>query len=340
METGRKIQEESIKEEKPLITYHSPSFFKNLKKKRGHLAEGFIQEGTMNMIYSAPGLFKSILALYLAICVTSGKEFLGMKTKKATVIYFDRENGDLLIKNRMTRMHKGLGLKRWGFPLFYVLKDGSFNDPQAFLDEVLAKIKETKAKLIIFDTWRRYTADAEENSSGVINKVYSEIFSPITEVGCSVLILHHSQKGNDYEYRGSSDLEAMNDTVWCVQEGRCEGEFLLKQTKNREGSMAKIGGFIDFQEDKMTIQTAEVDDLSLGKKVNKFNELGKFVLATYFPEIGSQAKKETIRAELEATQNEFYSPNVLTRLLNWWVDINRLKRVNPAKKDGMYERIK
>ncbi|MBU2249111.1 MAG: helicase RepA family protein, partial [Gammaproteobacteria bacterium] len=115
----RKIQkdypEEEVEEkikEKPTITQSTFQLrtyldFEKMKKDKRFLVEDLLYPKTVNMLFSPPAQFKSLLALHLAMQVATGKKFMGLKTKKYPVLLCDKENNDQIIKTRLQSLRKG-----------------------------------------------------------------------------------------------------------------------------------------------------------------------------------------------------------------------------------------
>jgi hypothetical protein len=66
-----------------------------------YIVSGMIPKGSMTLLFGADGSLKSMLAMDLAVCVATGKEYLvglddqanGFATKEATVLWYDADNG-------------------------------------------------------------------------------------------------------------------------------------------------------------------------------------------------------------------------------------------------------
>jgi len=323
--------------EKSTINFRNPAYFFKLKKDKSFIIERFLGKKTVNMLYGHPGSYKSLIAEYAGICISNGLPFLGLQTKKNKVAILDRENSEQGIKERLELLHKGLKLRRKNYPLWYVLKEGSFQDPE-FIEELVQQVKDQKIGVVVFDTWRRYVADGDENSSNTLNKIYADIFTPITEAGASVLFLHHSQKGNNQQYRGSSDLLGMVDCCWSISKTNPEtNQFMITCQKNRSGELENLAGSIDFQEDYAVINAEDVAALKDESKA-KFLELADKVLE-YFPELGSQNKKSEITTDLTFNKIAF-NDSLIKKALSWLVKKKKvLKRYETGKLRGVYERI-
>jgi len=230
----------------PFFVLKSFRDFERMKKDNRYLVKDFLYPQTVNMLYSPPAQFKSITAMHLAMQVSTGKPFMGLKTKKNPVLFCDKENNDQIIKDRLQRLRRGQNIKRKDFPLWFLTRNGDLNDP-VFRKELENAIQEHGIKLLVFDTLHRF-ADYEENRADDINRLYTCVLQPIIDKhDCSIIFLHHTTK--EGVYRGSSDLFGMLDTAYSVRRTKQSKNFKLICEKSRFGEIEKLYGMIDFGQD-------------------------------------------------------------------------------------------
>jgi RecA-family ATPase len=316
------FESEEEKEEKAINpTYHSGkivlkdfNFYKHLKPDKNFMVDTMIYPNTTTMIYSPPGQFKSLLGLHLAMSVSSGNPFLGMKTKKYPVILCDKENNDQLIKDRLLGLYKGQGYKVRNFKLKFLTRNGDLMN-EGFVESLKEKVKEEKARLIIFDTLHRF-ADYEENKADDLNRIYSRVFQPIMEeCNCSIIFLHHSKKEGGY--RGSSDLLGMVDTCYSVYRQGKSGKFELNCEKSRAGEIENIIGEIDFSEEQIRIKRLS-EVLVKKEKTAVFRASIANIESIFFGKDLKLTRKEVMeRLEMEKIE---FSRATVTRALAWCVE--------------------
>lgn len=290
------------------------NFYKHLKPDKNFMVDTMIYPNTTTMIYSPPGQFKSLLGLHLAMSVSSGQQFLGMKTKKYPVILCDKENNDQLIKERLLGLYKGQGYKVRNFKLKFLTRNGDLMN-EDFVTRLKEKVKEEKARLIIFDTLHRF-ADYEENKADDLNRIYSQVFQPIMEeCNCSIIFLHHSKKEGGY--RGSSDLLGMVDTCYSVYRQGKSGKFELNCEKSRAGEIENIAGEISFDEGSIKIVRLN-EALIAEKKTKVFLDTCSHIMGLFFGTDLKLSPKEVMeRLEVEGFD---YSPATVKRALAWLVN--------------------
>jgi len=248
-----KIEEPKVKPQ-TLQVRNFKDIFK-IKKDKSFLVDEVIYPKTINMVFSPPAKFKSLLYFYMGISLATGKDWLGFKTKRIPVLYCDGENNDLLIRERTEAIYKGLDMKRKAIP-FYLLKGGLIIDAKKninrpFVNALEEEIKKHKIKFLIFDTLHRF-AYYDENKSDDINILYNEVLNYFREkYGVTILFLHHStkpDKSNNVTYRGSGDFLGMVDTAYSISRSGTSGKFTITCEKSRSGEREKIIGEVVFGE--------------------------------------------------------------------------------------------
>jgi hypothetical protein len=286
-------KQDEIKNTQPgayeLRTYED---FKNLKKDKNFIIDGFLYPGSVTMVYSPPAQFKSLISCYMGLAISNGKEFLGMKTKKMPVLYGDGENARLTIKDRLEKIHKGMNLKRNKFP-YYTLTEGLLMDEkknihlgfQLFIEK---EIEEKGIKVLIFDTMHRF-AYYDENSSDDINRLYTKFFKPLAEkYNVAIVFLHHSTKSGGY--RGSGDFLGMVDVSYQIRRKPKTNHFTIINEKSRNGEIAEIQGEIVFDDEYIKLHR-------LDEKEEQENAISKLketttLIKEYFQKLNLFDKKK------------------------------------------------
>jgi len=302
--------------------------FKNLKKDTSFFVKDFILPKTVTMLYSPPGQFKSFLALYLAMCVANGKDWLGLETKENSVLYLDGENNDQILKDRLEKLYLGHNFEKEEFPL-YIIKRGTLMDNKknihlGWLNALAKVIRQKKTKILFIDTLHRYCG-YDENSSDDINKLYTDIFQPlIEEFGISIVFLHHSSKAGGY--RGSGDFLGMVDTAYSVSRitsrpGEAVSGFTFKNEKNRAGEQELITGQIEFGENDIKIVPTKISRTEDQKVFDNAAKEMEDIVSVFEKHI--LLRKADIIAKLEAVGVEI-ADRTLTRRLKELVDSGKI----------------
>jgi hypothetical protein len=186
-----------------------------------YVVDRLIAAGTVTVLSGDSGSGKTTVATAIAYAVSRGLPFGGMATSRCPVIILDRENPLPVVVERAARLRiaDGDGLTIWG--------GWCPSEPSGPLsEELLSWVATCDPKpLLIFDSLISYFDGQSENDSAEMRR-YTQGFRKLADLGCTVLVLHHSGKGETTkDFRGSSDIKASIDTGWHLSnfgEGRLE----------------------------------------------------------------------------------------------------------------------
>jgi len=296
-------------------------YFKNLKKDKRYIIDGFVYPKNTIMWYSPPGQFKSLLAMHMGLCVANGKPFLGLKTKKQSVLVCDMENNEQILKERLLSCFKGMKLRRHDFPLYFLVQQGNLDNP-VFIERLKKEIVEKNVKLLIFDTLHRF-ADYKENEVDDINRLYTSIFQPIIdECDCSIMFLHHTNKEGGY--RGSSDFLGMVDTAFSIKRVPKTTKFVVINEKSRMGEAEEINGEIVFEPDYIHFLSLSNDEIQ-NAKISKLKEITTIVKGM-FAIAGDTMTRREILDQFEIKHFKKYSVKTIDRTLKFLVREDFLKK--------------
>lgn len=191
--------------------------------------EGYIAKGDLVLLSGIPKLGKSWITMALAtVMANENGVFLGSKAEPGRVLYFDEENPDDVVWQRLLLK---LGHKRFD-ALRYNLNVGLRLDrhPELLMQEVLLY----RPKLIVIDSLARVHSK-DENSFSEMSEILNGVLKPLArDSGAGVILIHHHDKAG-HGPRGSSDIEAAVDGIMDVRGKPGEGHFWIN-TKGRRSS--------------------------------------------------------------------------------------------------------
>lgn len=183
------------------------------------LVHNLICRGDIHLLIGEPGIGKSWLTMDLTLAVAGVRDtFLGHQVDHhGRVLYFDEENPEDLIFDRMTK----LGLTTEAAKnIRYISNVGVRldKDPDAVIDEALS----FEPSLIILDSLTRFHTE-DENSAGIMSGLFHNAFKPLArDTGAAVVLIHHANKtdsSSGYKRsRGSGDITASVDAGFDVRE--------------------------------------------------------------------------------------------------------------------------
>ena len=191
---------------------------------------GYIELDTVNIWFGSYAQFKSFLAVDLALAVTSGATWArGHKPcEPSGVLYIQGEgHGGTRRRLRAAAQQRHLDLKG---PAGQRLKFSSTALPLGSIEAAVHVVKSARAfaeaepdvgmpRLIIIDTLATNFSGGggDENSTKDMGEFYRNIEAIRTQLGCAILIVHHSGLSDKERSRGSSVLESSATSVFKVQ---------------------------------------------------------------------------------------------------------------------------
>jgi hypothetical protein len=183
--------------------------------------------GGLNLLAGEVASGKTFLALDLALAVASGG--LAWDDRPALhgpVLYFCLDCSPRTLQQRLLALCAGRGIlppTDLHFD-FSPLNLADTTGAAAGLPFVRQAVRSTHACLVIFDVLARYMPGVDENSVSSVGPVMTALRGFANDSGCSILILHHYNKGAGYSshasqglrVRGSIDIIAAMDAVVAV----------------------------------------------------------------------------------------------------------------------------
>jgi hypothetical protein len=237
----------------PQIESHTPA---KAKRKKGPLSArggelwctfvapewavyGMLPQVGTAMLYGDSNVGKTFLGLHLLDRVSRGKPFLGRRTRAADTLYVSSEGGGGL-SGRMKALYDvepfdnvaDTIMVRSDLPEFDKSPENAAKKIKLMALEA-QKDSGRGVGVIVLDNWVLMLGDHEENDNSFAAAVLKALSKVAEELGCLILILHHTDKGQN-NYRGPSSIRAALDAMYGVKEvGKdvCE----VKCSKLRDG---------------------------------------------------------------------------------------------------------
>ena len=198
--------------------------------------DGVLRKSEIMNLIAAPKTGKSWLTLHLALCIASGREWLGHVCTPQKVLYIDNE------LHRETSMNRlKLVLKASGIPYGEIRDNFDFwhlRGKWKSVEEIGNRIEAFKAKgygVIIVDAfYRALPRGTVENDNGAITDVYNMLDRFAQEIGCSFILIHHTSKGNQSQKSitdvgaGAGAQSRAADTHGIIREHKVDGYLVLE----------------------------------------------------------------------------------------------------------------
>gem|GEM_PF-4844822 len=220
---------------------------KDLAARRGPpkwVIKGMLQEDARLLIWGKSMSFKSFIAIELAVCLASGKDFFGYQVKQTGPVVYVAGEGAGGLQRRFDACCKKHNLRLEDLPLYFNSGTKDLKNPVIVKDtKVLADLAFEEhgqfPVMYFFDTYNT-SSSADENSASdfaIINQNLGEIMK---YQKCSVAIIHHPGKDGK-TFRGSSALHNGMDTEFMVE--RQEGTQLSTITNKKQKDQELINPF-------------------------------------------------------------------------------------------------
>lgn len=254
--------------------------YENYKVNKNYIIQDVLEPKESGMLYAPSGSFKSLLALYQAVCIASGKKYLGkFKVKKQAVLILSAENRIETDKKRIKEIMRGMRLRKKDIPL-YILPRNECQDilyPE-FQAQIENFITEKNIKVLYLDTINPLTPEVDDNKAKDVTIVFNSFIKPLCDnFNCSVVFLHHTGK-DENNYLGSIKWRANVDKVWRIDRNKLSQTFKIYNEKGRDGEASVKEVKIEFSDDKIEFSFMGTEQAQVFSKKKKMSQAEFFKL--------------------------------------------------------------
>ena len=208
----------------------------NHVKQPDWLIKKYLELDTLSGLFAPPANCKSMVAIDLACCVATGKDWHGYRVKQGGVVYIAGE-GSAGLKKRTRAWKIRRDTHQENIPLY--LCEHSING-QCITDimemcadvEYVHNTEESHINLVIVDTVARNFGAGDENSAKDMGIFIQHMDYIRNRWGCAVLLVHHTGHNDRDRARGSSAFRAALDAEYVVRKDEKLVEF--KSTKMKD----------------------------------------------------------------------------------------------------------
>lgn len=311
-------KKEVMKEVEPLECW-TISDYNRYKPRKDYIIKDFMYPKQICMTYGQTGHMKSIDMLYKALCIATGKKYLGKKTKKQNVLILSAENSVEIDKQRIEMMMKGLKIRKKNIPLYIVPRNlcGDVLD-FSFKLKLFKLIQDLDIKVLFLDTINPLTPELDDNRAKDVTRLFNELLKYIAdEFNCYVSFLHHTDK-QGRGFLGSTKFKANCDEVLRIERGDTLKPFYkIFNEKNRTGENNTQEVQVAFSEKKIEFRLFSESAPQIYKKNKKMSQQEFFIM-----KLDLLIKdKQLSRAEIMKTfdKNDIkYSTATLDRAIKEW----------------------
>jgi hypothetical protein len=193
------------------------------------LIEPVIPRNQLVVIFAPGGTGKSLLALYIAAGLATGRNLFGKDNNPVNVLYMDYEMQQAQLHERLTAMgyNKDTDLSRLHYASLPPI--ASLDKPEG-AKQICDLARSCQAELVIIDTFSR-AVEGAENEADTVRNFYRWTAINLKQEGRSLLRIDHAGKDIAKGARGTSAKNDDVDLVW--QMVRSGDEIKLTATKKR-----------------------------------------------------------------------------------------------------------
>ena len=284
-----------------------------------YVVERLIAESSVNVWFGQWGAKKTWAAIDLAVCVASGKQWLGMATEPCNVLIIDEESGDTRLANRIKDVMRGeLGemadasvpIKSVSSAQFNLLKNSDDADLLTRL------VLELDAKLVIIDALADVMLGGDENAVKDTQPVFANLRFIAELTGAAFIVIHHANKGGGY--RGSSAIAGAIDTLLSVESKQDDGLITFKTEKMRDGEPFSFACEAKWTDEGFYLTQSEITERAFLSKSQQY-------VLDFFTEKG-----DAKFADLLNFTGDLYAENTLRKAVQYLINEKLLER----KDDG------
>lgn len=212
------------------------------------LVEGVIPEKSFVALYGPPASFKSFIAMDIAECIASGRDWLGKKINgTGPVLYIAGEgHGGIGARIAAIKQHHNtpdeaqVYVVRSQINLRSSVED--FTNLILAIDELVQGLG-VDLRMIVIDTLARAFGGGNENSSDDMGAFIQATGKIQNRYKCSLMLLHHAGKDTTKGLRGHSSLLGAVDTQMEIIRFPQTREGLILMSKQKDGEDGQNYGF-------------------------------------------------------------------------------------------------
>lgn len=264
--------------------------------------KGVVPQSGLGALYGASGSGKSFLALHMAACIATGREWFGYKTKPTSVVYcaFEGQAGFGQRMNAYEREHGRESLENVGM----ILEPCDIADVNERVGLTMAILEAGgKDGIVILDTLAECTPGKDENSSQDMKAVIKAAKEIQEKTGGLVLLIHHTGKNESAGMRGHSSLLGALDVSIEVSGDDTHKKWKVAKSKDGQGGITgafKLDvvtlGLDDDGDPETSCVCRELEDVRPLKPTSKVSD---YITQCYFDDVDvTRTSIETVRDPL------------------------------------------
>jgi hypothetical protein len=212
------------------------------------LIEGVIPKKAFVALYAPPASFKSFVALDIAECIATGREFLTKEVKHQGAVLYIAGEGHGGIGARIKAMKKHHNTPQ-GAPVFFLRKQINLRSSATDIQDLIQAVDDIQAthdiqfELVVIDTLARAFGGGNENASEDMGAFITAAGAIQGRYNCALLVVHHAGKDATKGLRGHSSLLGAVDTELEIIRIEDAPKGILHISKQKDGEDGQRYGF-------------------------------------------------------------------------------------------------
>jgi archaellum biogenesis ATPase FlaH len=173
------------------------------------IVDKLIPKQSITLLHGRGGIGKTWITLVLSHAVSKGLPFMGLETVQCPVVYVDYENSLPVLVERVKKIEAA--------DVLFWHNTNEMRPPKIDAKE-WELYKALPVGLLVYDTLRA-SQSKDENDSRQMAEVMTRL-KELRDAGFTILLLHHTPKGNDQTYKGSTAILDLADHVLSLHKVR------------------------------------------------------------------------------------------------------------------------
>ncbi|WP_419831787.1 AAA family ATPase [Endozoicomonas atrinae] len=205
------------------------------------LVKGFLEMDSLSLMFGEPACGKSFVAIDLACCVATGKEWHEKQVKQQGPVFYIAGEGFNGLSRRLMAWQQTYGYNLRNAPLYVSKCSASltnYANALAVSDSIEKIIQQNNSaipSMIVIDTLARNFGPGDENATQEMNVFINHIDQLLrVKYQCNVLIVHHTGVGSKDRARGNSALKAALDAEYAVVKSDDSVKIVTKKMKDAD----------------------------------------------------------------------------------------------------------
>ncbi len=204
-----------------------------------------IPERGFSVLYSAPKVGKTFLALSMFMHVAGGRDWFGLKVKQAQPIIYVCGEDLSGVRLRVQALQEKYGFDDatpfWVVDSAVMLADGDSVDQM--IQDIRAVVPDVPIGATIIDTLSRSIPGLDENTAQTMSLVVKGANLLREKLGCAVVAVHHQGKDATRGGRGNNALLGGLDAELHMERGEIANTVVLTTTHMKNGPAGHVRHF-------------------------------------------------------------------------------------------------